>query len=77
MDNFFSLDKGQKNKSYKIIKVTGDDKIKRRLLDLGFVNCNIKILKTSALRQVFLVEIRGFLLAIKRTELSRVLVCNA
>lgn len=74
MDNFFYLDKGEINKNYKIVDINGGDKIKRRLLDLGFVGTNVKILRKSSLKGVFLVELRNFVLSIKRNEISKIVV---
>lgn len=74
MDNFFYLDKGLVNKKYHIIKVNGSNKIKRRLLELGFVDTDIMILKKSSLNGVFLLQLRGFVLALKRKEVCNILV---
>ena len=76
MDNFFYLDKGEVNKKYQIVDIQGSDKIKRRLLELGFVGTFVKILKKSSMRGVFLVELRHFVLAVKRNEISKILVKN-
>ena len=42
-------------------------KIKRRLLDLGFIEgINIKLLRKSILSKVLLIEIRGYTLSLQR-----------
>ena len=74
MDNLFSLSNGKTNVPYKIKKIVGDIKIKRRLLDLGFVDTTVKILKKSTLRGVFLLEIRHFVLALKQNEVQNIMV---
>ncbi len=74
MDNLFSLSNGETNVPYKIKKIVGDIKIKRRLLDLGFVDTTVKILKKSTLRGVFLLEIRHFVLALKQNEVQNIMV---
>lgn len=76
MDNFFYLDSGIINKKYKIVQIEGNDKIKRRLLDLGFVDTAVTILRTSSLNGVFLLQLRGFVLALKKKEVSKILVQN-
>lgn len=70
MDNFFSLSDGEKNKKYYIVDIVASDKVKRRLLELGFVDTYVTILKKSTLRGVFLLEIRNFVLALKRKEVE-------
>lgn len=74
MDNLFLLSNGETNVPYKIKKIVGDIKIKRRLLDLGFVDTTVKILKKSTLRGVFLLEIRHFVLALKQNEVQNIMV---
>ncbi len=74
MDNLFFLSNGETNVSYKVQDVVGSDKIKRRLLDLGFVDTNVKIIKKSTLRGVFLIEIRHFVLALKQKEVQKIVV---
>ncbi len=74
MDNFFSLDKGIENKKYRVVDIGGSEKIKRRMLDLGFVDCDVMIIKRSALKGVYLIQIRNFILALKRKEVANVLV---
>ena len=70
----FSLGLGEEGYGYKIIEIKAPIKIKRRLLELGFVDCNVKILKKSVKNGVFLLEIRGYVLALKRKEVDCVFV---
>lgn len=74
MDNLFSLTSGETGVKYKIKSIAGSNKIKRRLLDLGFVDTTVEILKKSTLRGVFLLEIRHFVLALKRKEVEKIMV---
>lgn len=74
MDNLFSLSNGETNIPYKIKKIIGNDKIKRRLLDLGFVETNVKIIKKSTFRGVYLLELRHFVLALKQKEVQKIMV---
>ncbi len=76
MDNLFSLSNGETGINYIIKSIEGSNKIKRRLLDLGFVNTSVKILKRSTLRGVFLLEIRHFVLALKRKEVEKIMVAK-
>lgn len=76
MDNFFTLDKGEIGKPYKIIRLLNSKKIKRRLLELGFINTNIEILKKSSLRGVYLLQLRNYVIALKLNEVKNILVEN-
>ncbi len=73
-EEFFSLDMGEEKKEYEICEIIAQIKIKRRILELGFVNSNVKILKKSAKNGVFLLEIRGYVLALKRKEVACIFV---
>lgn len=70
----FPLDSGEEGKEYLICEIVAPIKIKRRLLELGFVDCGVKILKKSVRNGVFLLEIRGYVLALKRKEVACILV---
>ncbi len=74
MDNLFFLSNGEINVNYTVKDIIGSDKIKRRLLDLGFVNTTVKIIKKSTLKGVFLVELRHFVLALKQKEVQKIVV---
>jgi len=65
------------NKSYVIsgIKECCPIKIKRRLFDLGFLpQTEIKILRKSMLKKVYLIEIREYVLSAQRELCEYVLV---
>lgn len=73
-NDHFPLDIGEENITYRICEIVAPIKIKRRLLELGFVNSEVKILKKSVKNGVFLLEIRGYVLALKRKEVACILV---
>ena len=61
-----NLTNGKKNKIYKIIKIDGELKIKRRLLDLGFVvGEKLQILQISPLKKTYLITIKNYVLALR------------
>ncbi|MGN0798216.1 MAG: ferrous iron transport protein A [Christensenellales bacterium] len=72
--NVFPLDSGEEGKVYEINSILAPIKIKRRLLELGFVDCCVKILKKSVKNGVFLLEIRHYVLALKRKEVACIFV---
>lgn len=74
MESFFSLCSGREQVAYEIVKIEGVAKVKRRLLDLGFVCTDVMILKKSNFKGVFLLQIRGFVLSLKRKEVSLIFV---
>lgn len=52
-----------------------DNKINRRLLELGFVNGEkVKVLNMSILKEVLLVEICGFVLSIRKDVAKRIII---
>lgn len=70
-----SLKEGKVNKSYRIVEVKGEEKVVRRFMELGiFSGQKLYILNKSPLKKVFLVEIRGYVLSIKSTLLSGIMV---
>lgn len=71
-----TLDKAKKNKSYKILDFVGENtSVKRRLWELGFSRGQIvRIMEKSLLKKVSLIEIRGYILSIKTSTLSCVVV---
>lgn len=70
------LTSGKINVVYKIKDILGDNKkVIRRFLELGIIKGQaIKIVNTSILKKVFLVEIRGYILSIKSDLLSYIKV---
>ena len=62
-------------KHVKIADVLGDIHIRRRLYELGFLEGEeLKILSVSPLKNSFLVSIKGYCLALRKSILSNVLV---
>jgi len=57
--------------SAKILQITGQQKTKRRLLQLGLTTGQIvKILGISSLKKSYLISIRSYSLAIRKTSLA-------
>lgn len=70
-----TLKEGVVNKSYRIVEVKDEEKVVRRFMELGiFSGQKLYILNKSPLKKVFLVEIRGYVLSIKSTLLSGIMV---
>ena len=75
MDKQFSLIYGKENIFYKILQINAQIKIKRRLLELGFTNNEkVLILKKSRLKGVFLLQIKEYVLALKKKEVANIIV---
>jgi len=74
MADIMPLSKGQLNTKYRVVKVGGDIKLKRRLLDFGFVDTDVEIVRTSSLKGVLLVSLRGFLMALRREQAENIYV---
>ncbi len=54
-----------------ITKVNGNLKIKNRLLELGFTKGTlVRVLNISSLKQSFLIEIRGYILALRKSAVK-------
>lgn len=76
MESFFSLCQGSENRRYRVVKIDASVKVKRRLLDLGFVDTTVIILKKSNFKGVFLLQIRDYVLSLKKKEVSAIMVEN-
>lgn len=74
MQSILNLKVGQ---SAKIFKIQGSEKIKNRLLELGFVkNAVVEILAVSSLKKTFLLKVQNGVLAIRHDTLKDVLICK-
>lgn len=70
-----TLDKVNINKTCRIVGYGQNDRILRRLLELGFtLGQKVRIVSTSLQKKVFLVQIRGYLLSIRSEMLNRIIV---
>lgn len=71
-----TLDKAKKNERFKIVGFVGqEDRVFRRFLELGFSRGEtVKILNCSLANKVVLIEIRGYVLSVRRNLLERVVV---
>ena len=74
MENIISLSQAKLCKKYNIVDIAADINIKRRLLDFGFVNTQVQVVNISALKGVYLIEIRNYLIAIRRSEVEAIMV---
>lgn len=65
----------KRNQSGLVCKVEGDVFLKRRLLELGFVNgTEVKVLHISPLKNTYLVGLREYTLALRNNSLQLVSV---
>ena len=74
MENIISLNRAILGKRYKVVDIVADISIKRRLLDFGFVDTVVQVVSTSALKGVYLIEIRKYLIALRRSEVESIMV---
>ncbi len=67
---------GQVGKIYKIIEFQkSGDRVLRRFMELGFCcGTTVKIVATSLLKKVFLLEIRGYVLSARVSLLKGIVV---
>ena len=65
----------RKNESGIICGVEGDIFIKRRLLELGFVNgTEVKVISVSPLKNTYLLDLQDYVLALRKNSLELVRV---
>lgn len=71
-----TLDRAKKGEVCKIVGFNGQfDRILRRFLELGLSRGQkVKIVSTSLQNKVVLIEIRGYILSVRRNLLDRVVV---
>lgn len=68
MDNLLKLSNMKINQKCKICKIECDIRLKRRLLELGLCNQTVlKIINISPLKNSYLIELRGYVLAIRKS----------
>lgn len=74
--HMITLDKAKTMQVYKIKGYIGKpDAVLRRFLELGLsIGEKVKVVSTSLQKKVFLIEIRGYLLSVRASLLSRVQV---
>lgn len=77
-ENVISLDRLKVGDTGYIVNVSGNLKIKTRLLELGFTKGTlIRILNISSLKNSFLVELRGYILALRNSAVKLIEVTPA
>ena len=69
-----TLDKIKKNEVCKVVGICGEcDAVSRRFLELGITkNIKIKVLAHSLLKKVSLLQVRGYVLSVRTSLLSKV-----
>ena len=57
----------------RVIKVTGDDEVSLRLLEMGLTpGVSLAVLGTAPLGDPLEIELRGYRLSVRRTEAARI-----
>ena len=74
MPNLASL---KTNESATIKNIFCDFKIKKRLLELGFINnTEVKVLAISSLKKTYLLQVMGSVIALRRNILEEIEICK-
>lgn len=61
-----------------IVNITGSLHLKRRLLDLGFTHGTlVKVINISPLKNSFLLEIHGYIIALRRNAIKNIQMVRA
>lgn len=56
-----------------IVAISGNTHIKRRLLDLGFtMGTAVRVLNISPLKNSYLLEIHGYILALRKNAVNKI-----
>lgn len=70
-NNVINLTNLKTNECGYITSVSGNLKLKNRLLELGFTKGTlVRILNISSLKKSYLIEIRGYILALRKSVVS-------
>lgn len=69
-----TLSEGQVGKNYKIKNFVGaQDGVLRRFMELGLcAGQDVKIVATSLMKKVFLIQVRGYLLSVRTSLLEKI-----
>lgn len=71
MDKVINLTKLKIGQAGYIANVGGSLKMKTRLLELGFTKGTlVRVINVSSLKESFLIEVRGYLLALRKNAVS-------
>lgn len=71
MDKVINLTKLKIGQAGYITNVGGSLKMKTRLLELGFTKGTlVRVINVSSLKESFLIEVRGYLLALRKNAVS-------
>ena len=69
-----ALSEGRVGITYKVVCIKGEDRIVRRLCDLGFFEAVVKINRISSLGGVYLIEVCGALTSVRAKILKNIMV---
>ncbi len=59
----------------KVINILGDEKLRKRLLALGFTNgCDIQFKNTAPLGDPIIINLRGFDLALRKNDAKNIYI---
>ena len=65
----------KKNQTAKIEEITCNLKLKRRLYELGIcTNVSVKVLSISPLKNTYILEVKGYALAVRKDILNQIFV---
>lgn len=65
----------KKNQKAEIVKVLGDNHLKRRLMEFGLISGQeVSVLSVSPLKNTFIISIRGYALALRKSILENIFV---
>lgn len=58
-----------------VLKISGNLQLKRRLLELGFVKgTSVKIINISPLKNSYLIEVRNYVIAMRKSAVEQICV---
>lgn len=74
-ENQTLLSQLNENQQGEIVYINGIMPLKRRLLELGFVKGTIvKVINISPLKNSYLLQIRGYLLALRKSAVNNIVI---
>jgi Fe2+ transport system protein FeoA len=63
------------NQKFKIIRLTGNGEIRRRLIDMGFISgTEGTLLRTALLKDPLEIQIKGYKVSLRRAEAKQILI---
>lgn len=75
MSDLLGLDKVKVNTKVKVVKISGESKVKRRLMDMGIVkNTEIVVLGKAPMGDPIEISLRGYNLSLRKKEAKDIIV---